>query len=170
MARNIFAAATYGDEGVVARLELALGCDEDPVALVFGKMTGTNRQACMFGSWTETNRTLIQSAESAPAIALLDPARLFPHNPGAQYCKMPIGGPAKGRSLRGQCGIYVTGATVSFVEDWSGKRLIWGNASNGFFAPSEGSDSTRHAWDVVVVNGRVKSVTQSGAVPPQLRR
>jgi hypothetical protein len=166
--RNIFAAATYGDEGILAVLERGLPCAEDPIARIFAKLTITNRQACMYGSWTDSNRELIRIAQQAPAIAALDPARLFLPDPGAQACTMPIAG-TKGRSVKGQCGAYVTGAVVSFVEDWSGFPLIWGNSANGFFKVRKTSATTRHTWDVLVMNGKVKSVTERGAPAPQQR-
>ena len=97
VARNIFAAATYGDEGVVALLERALPCAEDPVASMFAKLTDTNRRACMFGSWNEANRTMIRIAATAPAIAALDPAKLFMPDPGAQTCRIPVEAPPKRR-------------------------------------------------------------------------
>jgi hypothetical protein len=44
--------------------------------------------------------------------------------------------------------------TVSFTEDW----------------PSGTGKTTRHIWHVVVQGRRVIATSQSGPVPPQLRR
>jgi hypothetical protein len=45
-------------------------------------------------------------------------------------------------------------ATVSFTEDW----------------PSGAGKTARHIWHVLIKGRRVIAISQSGPVPPQLRR
>ena len=113
---------------------------------------------CTHGLWTPRSEQLIGIAEKTAALAGLQPSRLFPRDIGALRCMIPAGGFVRGRKLSGLCGVTMkdvwSKATVSFTEDW----------------PSGGGKTARHIWHVVVQATHVVATSQSGPVPPQLRR
>jgi hypothetical protein len=150
-------AAIQRDEKELGRVEQTLRCEEDP-ALLARPTPLASAVACTHGLWTPRSEQLIQLAEKAPALAALQPSHLFPHDIGAVSCTIHAGGFVGGRKLLGLCGVTMKNVwskpTVSFTEDW----------------PSGAGKTARHIWHVVLQGKRVIATTQSGPVPPQLRR
>ena len=125
LARELFVLATYGGDAppaVFTRLEAALRCDEAPIATTFRELTRVSQTACMRGLWTGANERLIAAAAHAPAVAALYPGRLFPKDPGTRPCAIPTSGSSRPTTIAGQCGVYVLGNTVSFMEDLVGPQ------------------------------------------------
>jgi len=154
---EVYWAAIQRDEKELGRVEPTLRCEEDP-ALLARPTPLASAVACAHGLWTPRSEQLIRLAEKAPALAGLQPSQLFPHDIGAVACTIQSGGPLPGRKLTGLCGVTMKNLwskpTVSFTEDW----------------PSGAGKTARHIWHVVLQGKRVIATTQSGPVPPQLRR
>jgi hypothetical protein len=150
-------AAIQHDEKELGRVETTLRCEEDP-ALLARPTPLASAVACTHGLWTPRSEQLIRLAEKAPALAGLQPSQLFPHDIGAVACTIHAGGFVRGRKLSGLCGVTMKNVwskpTVSFTEEW----------------PSGTGNTARHIWHVVLRGNRVIATTQSGPVPPQLRR
>jgi hypothetical protein len=150
-------AAIQRDEKELGRVEATLRCEEDP-ALLARPTPLASAVACTHGLWTPHSEELIRIAEQMPALAALQPSHLFPHDIGAVNCTIHAGGFVHGKNLSGLCGVTMKNvwskATVSFTEDW----------------PSGAGKTARHIWHVVLEGKRVTATTQSGPVPPQLRR
>ena len=146
-------AATQQDTQALDRLEPRLRCDEEPF-LFTEPSPNASIVACIRGLWTPRAEAWIRRAAAVPAVAALRPGRLFPQDIGARPCAIRSGR----RTLRGMCGVYLTHrghtANVSFVETW----------------PLEPKGKASHVWRVVVENGAASLVSESGPVPPQLRR
>jgi hypothetical protein len=154
---SVYFDAAQNNKKDLPRSEALLRCDEDPV--LFAVPTPlASVVACTHGLWTPRSEQLIRLAEQTPALAGLQPSRLFPHDIGALRCAIPAGGFVRGRKLSGLCGVTMKNvwskATVSFTEDW----------------PSGAGKKARHIWHVVIKGTRVVATAQSGPVPPQLRR
>jgi hypothetical protein len=153
-ALGLYWGAARTDERTVALAEPRLRCDEDPVLL--GSPTPfASVAACVYGHWTPRTERLIQIVERSRAIARLRPRRLFPHDIGALPCTIPVGGPVTGRTLAGQCGVYVkhvwASPAVTLVEAW----------------PRENNGVHRHVWRFVVRHGHALLVDESGPTLPQ---
>jgi hypothetical protein len=137
--------------------ESELRCDEDPMLLAVPTPLASV-VACRHGLWTPRSERLIRIAEKTPALAALQASRLFPREIGAQSCTIHAGGPFPGKKLSGLCGVTMKNvwenATVSFTEDWQ----------NGL------GTTSRHIWRVVIKGAHVIAISQTGPVPPQLRR
>jgi hypothetical protein len=150
-------AAIQRDTKELGRVEPTLRCEEDSTLLARPTPLAS-ALARTHGLWTARSEQLIRLAEKAPALAGLQPSQLFPHDIGAVACTIPAGGVRPGRKLAGLCGVTMKNVwskpTVSFTEDW----------------PSGTGKTTRHIWHVVVQGRRVIATSQSGPVPPQLRR
>ena len=153
---SVYFDAAEDNERDLTRAESLLRCDEDP-ALFTLPTPLASVVACTHGLWTPRSEQLIRLAEKTPALARLNPSRLFPHDIGALPCKAHAGGPRPGRNL-GVCGVTMKNvwstATVSFTEDWT----------------SGSGNSQRHIWHVVIRGMRVIASSQSGPIPKQLRR
>jgi hypothetical protein len=154
---EVYWAAIQHDEKALARVEPTLRCEEDPMLLA-RPTPRASAVACVHGRWTPRSEELIRLAETTPALAALQPSRLFPQDIGAVDCTIQAGGLVRGRKLAGLCGVTMKNvwskATVSFTEDW----------------PSGGGKTARHIWHVIIQGNRVLTTSQSGPVPPQLRR
>jgi hypothetical protein len=151
-----FDAATNHARDLLAS-ESELRCDEDPALLAVPKPLASV-VACRHGLWTSRSEQLIRLAEKTPALASLQTSQLFPRDIGALPCTIHAGGLVAGQKLTGLCGVTMKNvsskATVSFTEDWH----------NGL------GSTVRHVWRVVIQGTRVIAISQTGPVPPQLRR
>jgi len=150
---ELYWAATQRNKNELARVESTLRCEEDP-ALLAHPTPLASAVACSHGLWTPHS----ELAEKSPALADLQPSTLFPHDIGVMNCTIPAGGPAPGRKLAGRCGVTMKNVwskpMVSFTEDW----------------PRGTGKTARHIWHVALQGKRVVATSQTGPVPPQLRR
>ena len=154
---SVYFDAAQNNQRDLPRSEALLRCDEGPV--LFAVPTPlASVVACTHGLWTPRSEELIRLAEKTPALAGLQPPQLFPHDIGAVVCTIHAGGFVRGRKISGLCGVTMKNVwskpTVSFTEDW----------------PRGAGKTARHIWRVVLQGKRVIATTQSGPVPPQLRR
>jgi hypothetical protein len=149
----IYWEATQADSSRLDWIEPRLRCDEDPT-LLERPTPWASLVACLRGFWTPRNERLIRLAASVPALAYLQPRRLFPHQIGARRCTIPAGGPRM-TTLRGLCGVYLkhprSNPTVNLVETW----------------PRGHNRTARHVWQLTVANGRARLVGERGPLPPQ---
>ncbi len=154
---EVYWAASQRNEKALARVEPTLRCEEDATLLAH-PTPAASAVACAHGLWTPRSEELIRLAEQTPALAVLQPSHLFPHDIGAADCTIPAGGIVAGKTLAGLCGVTMKNvwskATVSFTEDW----------------PIGGDKTARHVWHITIRGTHVLAVSQSGPVPPQLRR
>ena len=155
-ALGIYWAASRNDTATLAKVEPRLRCDDDPV-LLEKPTPWASVEACMHGLWTPHSERLIKTAEGVPAIAELQPTRLFPSDIGARRCNIPAGGPIRRSPLAGKCGVSVKNAwshpTVTFVEDWRA-----------------GGRTVRHRWQVRISGTHATLLNQTGPIAPQLWR
>ena len=98
-------------------------------------------------------------AGRAPAFSRFRP--LFPEAIDTLGCTILGRGSPGGKRLRGRCSVDVRGLekpsstpVVVFTEQW----------------PISGTKRATHTWSVLLNNFKAVSVTESGAVPPQLWR
>jgi len=143
--------ASRRDRSSLRRDSARLRCEDDPA--LFAKPTPwASVVACRHGLWTPAAERAIRRAETAPQLALLRPATLFPHDPGVVRCRVAAGGPVM-RTFGGLCGVSLSGPAsaklVHFTETWAQGRHVF-----------------RHHW---TVRGATL-VGQRGSVPPQLWR
>jgi hypothetical protein len=169
-AGEVYYAAALNDARLLTAFELDLRCGEQPA----GAPTGL--AACTHGIATLGPDETIAIAEKAPAIAAMKPPGLFPTTNGAKACRVPVGGGTPGETMKAQCGVLAhidspTQTTVSFMEYWWKGPLLFrfGVEKSGDITPTfYVADFTGgHTWVVVVVSGRVASVSQTGTPPPQ---
>lgn len=151
---SVYYDAAMRDPGHLPTDELELRCDEAPLLLAVPTPLASV-VACRHGLWTPHAERLIRVAAHAPELAALGAPALFPHDVGVLPCVIHAGGAYPGRRLSSSCGVTVrrpwATATVSFTEAW----------------PTTPGNTARHTWHVEVRHGRVLSVTQDGAAPPQ---
>jgi hypothetical protein len=153
-ALGLYWAAARHDERTIALAEPRLRCDEDPVLLA-QPTPFASASACFHGLWTPRSERLIEIAERSRAIVRLRPRRLFPHDIGALPCTIPLGGPVTGRTLSGQCGVYVkrvwSTPIVTLVEDW----------------PRGNNGMNRHVWQFVIRHRQAVLTHERGPGLPQ---
>jgi hypothetical protein len=90
----------------------------------------------------------------------------FPHHVGRDRCRIPEGGPVRGKRITGICTTHVTSragysgqTVVVFTQTW-----LW----RLFHYAGKPRRSQRHSWTFVVLPGRkVELVHQGGDFPPQ---
>ena len=154
---GVYVDAARNDARELSASELELRCDEDPALLVVPTPLASV-VACRRGFWTARSEQLIRLGEKTPELAVLQTSQLFPRDIGALPCTIHAGGPLPGRKQPGLCGVTMknvwANATVSFTEDWR----------NGL------GRTVRHVWRVVIHGTRVIAISQTGPVPPQVRR
>jgi hypothetical protein len=154
---GVYYDAATNDAHDLSRSESELRCDEDPVLLAVPTPLASV-VACRRGLWTPRSEQLIRLAEKTPALTALQASQLFPRDIGALPCTIHPGGPVAGRKLSGLCGVTMKNVwanpTVSFTEDWR----------NGL------GRTARHVWRVLIRGTHVLAISQTGPVPPQLRR
>lgn len=154
---GVFWEASQNNNPELTKTSARLRCGEPPVITESNDSFG----ACEHGLWTVHSEKLIHVAEQTPAVAALQPERLFPADIGLRACQIPAGGNPRSvqRLLQGQCQVSLKNSwsrpTVTLVEDWpigtSGK-------------------TARHVWQIRITGNRAAVVSQAGPVPPQLWR
>jgi hypothetical protein len=152
-ASAIYLAAIGGNEAYLTAIESGLRCLSDRAFLCVADI-GLGTHYAIAGATQARALNPIRPLES-----------LFPFGIGTQACRIPVGRPISGKLLSGRCSVDVQGLekpssmpTVVFSEMW----------------PLPASETASHTW-LVLVDGfaqyaQVVSVTQNGAVPPQLWR
>jgi hypothetical protein len=148
----VYLAAATRDARELRLIEPRLRCEDDPAFFV-EPTPWASIDACVHGLWTGSAEHAIRRAELTPQIKGLDPAKLFPADPGAMRCRIAAGGPLfahRPRSFQGLCGVNLTGSAsnklVHFVETWT-----------------VGGHVFRHRW---TIRGSTL-VAQHGPAPPQ---